>query len=354
MPGTASYVEVTEALTVRAAGEQDREAWDDFVRAQPDASFCHLWEWGPLLQQTFGHRPRYLVAHAEGEALHGILPLVEMRTGLSRQQISLPYLNYGGPLGTSAARRALAEHAVRNAEQTGVSRVELRSRGQEAELAPSRAKVTVVLPLPGTVEELWSGTFRAKLRSQIRRAQREEMEVRFGMAEAPAFYEVFRRNMRDLGTPVLPRRFFDALPHHFDEAAVFAAVYLGGQPVAAGCGFVFGDEFEISWASSLREHNAKAPNMLLYAGLMEEMIRRGVKAFNFGRCTPGAGTHRFKLQWGGTDEPLHWCEWPTPEGLQGDGEPGRLMQLASRAWQRLPLPVADLLGPRLAARMPQF
>ena len=240
------------------------------------------------------------------------------------------------------------------AGRTGVSRVELRSRGQEAELAPSRAKVTVVLPLPDTVEELWSTTFRAKLRSQVRRAQREEMEVRFGVNEASAFYDVFRRNMRDLGTPVLPKQFFRALTGHFPDETVFAAVYLEGQPVAAGCGFVFGGEFEISWASSLREYSAKAPNMLLYAGLMEEMIRRGVKAFNFGRCTPDSGTHRFKLQWGGTDEPLRWSEWPAPDGSRGNGEPGRLMQLASGAWQRLPLPVADLLGPRLAARMPQF
>jgi hypothetical protein len=216
-----------------------------------------------------------------------------------------------------------------------------------------RRKVTVVLPLPDTIEDLWEKTFRAKLRSQIRRAQKEQMELRFGPGEEGAFYRVFARNMRDLGTPVLPRRFFDGLVRHFPEEVVFGAVYSDGAPVAAGCGFIWNGEYEMTWASSLREHNAKAPNMLLYSGFMEEMIRRGVSSFNFGRCTPGGGTHRFKLQWGGQDEPLHWSGWPGEATEEGEDE-GRFLQLASRLWQRLPLPLAEAIGPVISARLPQF
>lgn len=341
-------------MTVRTATEADSGVWNEFVLGRGDATFCHLWEWGGILQRSFGVRPRYLLAQGESGSVEGVLPLVEMHTGISRHHISLPYLNYGGPIGSAVARRALVDRAVGGAGDRRAARLELRSRATAEALTPSRSKVTVVLPLPATIEDLWSGTFRAKLRSQIRRAQREEMEVRFGAVEEPAFYDVFRRNMRDLGTPVLPRRFFRELTDRLGDRVVFASVRHGELPVAAGCGFVFGDEFEISWASSLREYNSKAPNMLLYASLMEEMIRRGVSAFNFGRCTPGGGTHRFKLQWGGTDEPLNWTEWPSAVALGDSGEPGRIMELASRAWQRLPLPIADLLGPRLAARMPQF
>lgn len=354
MLGTADPVTTTPRLTVRAAEDSDRARWTGFVQGRAGATFCHLWEWRDVLRESFGLRPLYLLAEDESGALAGALPLVEMRAGIAKHHISLPYLNYGGPLGTPEARRQLVEAAVAAAGERGAARLELRSRGTAEALNPSRAKVTVVLPLPGTVEELWNGTFRSKLRSQIRRAQREEMEVRFGPGEKAAFYDVFRRNMRDLGTPVLPRRFFDEVAARLGDRVEFASVRFGEVPVAAGCGFVFGGEFEISWASSLREYNAKAPNMLLYASLMEEMIRRGVTAFNFGRCTPGAGTHRFKLQWGGSDEPLNWTEWPGAGAAREDGSPGRVMQLASRAWQRLPLPVADLLGPRLAARMPQF
>src|SRR5690606_29182722 len=129
---------------------------------------------------------------------------------------------------------------------------------------------------------------------------------RFGPDQVEAFYEVFARNMRDLGTPVHPRAFFTRLAEVLPERAVFGAVYWQGRAVAAGCGLFGADELEMTWASSLREHNAKSPNMLLYAAFMAHAIGRGVSAFNFGRCEPGGGTHHFKLQWGGHDEPLPW------------------------------------------------
>lgn len=350
MSGITNSIATVAAAPATAA---DREAWDRFVHEDPDATFCHRWQWGELLRETFGHRSRYFVARGPDGEIDGVLPLVEMRTGLRKQLISLPYLNYGGPLGPEPVQQALASAARQLGVDSGASRIELRNRAPSYHnLPPAREKVTVVLPLPETTEALWKTTFRAKLRSQIRRPQREGMEVRFGPNELDAFYQVFRRNMRDLGTPVLPRRFFENVLRHFRDEVVISAVYFDGQPVAAGYGIIFRDEFEITWASSLREHNSRAPNMLLYATLMEEMIRRGVAVFNFGRCSPGGGTHRFKLQWGGRDESLHWSEWPG--NRTGSDEPSAALQLASRVWQRLPLWVAGTVGPRLAARMPQF
>lgn len=346
-------VQESASVNVSLASADDADEWDAYVSTHPGSSFCHLWGWGQLIQEVFGHRPMYLLAREEAGSVDGVLPLVCMRSLLGRHLVSVPYVNYGGPLGSRAACEALTRSARDLAARSGARKLELRSRApQETELGPSRQKVTVVLPLPSTVEELWQRTFRAKLRSQIRRAQKEEMEVRFGRDQVDAFYRVFSRNMRDLGTPVLPRPFFSGLPRYFGGQVVFAAVYADGSPVAAACGFTWRDEFEITWASSLREHNAKAPNMLLYASLMEEMIRRGVRAFNFGRCTPGSGTHRFKLQWGGTEEPLHWSTWPGEAATAGDE--GRIFRLASQLWQRMPLPLAELLGPAIARRLPQF
>lgn len=342
-------------VSVDVAGDGDAAAWDAFVHAHPEGTFCHLWEWRELFGECFGHRAHYLVARDAAGRIEGVLPLVWMRSLLGRFLISIPYLNYGGPLGTPRAQTALARRAREEAERGGARRLELRTRGSDTTgLPPARRKITVVLPLPESIEALWNSTFRAKLRSQIRRAQREKMDVRFGAQEEEAFYRVFSRNMRDLGTPVHPRAFFSALGRRFSDRVIFGAVYADGMPVAAGCGFVWRDEYEMTWASSLREHNAKAPNMLLYASFMEEMIRRGMRKFNFGRCTPEGGTHRFKLQWGGVDEPMHWAGWPDAEEREGTDEPGGVYSLASRAWRRLPVPVAETLGPLLAARLPQF
>lgn len=332
------------------------EGWDAFVRSRTDATFCHLSAWGGVFADVFGHEPVYLAARAEG-AIRGVLPLVRMpRLGSGRVLVSMPYLNYGGPVGDVAARSALARAALDEARNARVRRLELRDRIPPQvpmpELGAGREKVAVVLPLPPDPEVLFHNGFRAKLRSQIRKPMKEGFTTAFGADRIEDFYRVFAENMRDLGTPVLPRALFAALARTLPEHVDFGVVLDGEQAVAAGCGFHFGEEFEMTWASSLRAYNRRAPNMLLYWAFMQRAIERGRSKFNFGRSTPGAGTHRFKLQWGGEDEPLAWRSWP-PRDAAPDAEAGP-MRMAVQVWRRLPLAVANRVGPRLARRIPTF
>ncbi|HEV2146489.1 MAG TPA: FemAB family XrtA/PEP-CTERM system-associated protein [Longimicrobiaceae bacterium] len=339
-----------EVREVAAEGPE----WDAFVAAAEGSTFCHLAGWREVMGDVMGHECRYLAAvEADGRWV-GVLPLVRVRSRvLGHYLLSMPFLNDGGPLGAPAVRRLLGARAVEEAQRMGVDLLELRTREPVGgALAESRRKVTVLLPLPDTPGELWEKGFRAKLRSQVRRPMKEGLTTRFGAEEVGPFYEVFARNMRDLGTPVLPRAWFERIARVFPEQALFGTVYSGATPVAAGCGFAWGGEFEITWASSLREFNSVSPNMLLYWAFMERVIGQGVRVFNFGRCTPGAGTHRFKLQWGGQDVPLPWAQW-SAGGVAATPSPDRpVFRLATAAWQRLPVPVANLVGPALARRLP--
>jgi serine/alanine adding enzyme len=321
--------------------EGDGAAWDAFVRAQPASSFCHLSGWRAVIGDGLRHECIYRVAADEDGGWAGILPLVRVKSGIfGHYLLSMPFLNYGGPIGSREARRCLTEDAARLAEGTGVDLLELRTRGAEpdAPLQRTDRKVTVVMDLPDDPELLWKEGIRAKVRSQIRRPQKEGMTAAFGPEQREPFYRVFARNMRDLGTPVLPGDFFSRIAEHFAGEVEFGCVYAGDVPVAAGCGFMWRDEFEMTWASSLREYNRAAPNML--------------RTFNFGRCTPGSGTHRFKLQWGGRDEPLPWGQWSS-RGVAETPNPDRpLFALATKVWSRLPLPVANRLGPLVAPWFP--
>ena len=114
--------------------------------------------------------------------------------------------------------------------------LELRTRQLiPSALRATHRKLTVRLDLPTTADVLWQA-FPAKLRSQIRRPQREGLEARFGADQLDAFYEVFVRDMRRLGTPALPRAFFERVASTFGERVVFGVVYRGARPIAAGQG----------------------------------------------------------------------------------------------------------------------
>jgi serine/alanine adding enzyme len=335
------------------AVERPGDDWGGLLTVSPEATFCHWPQWDALLEDVMGADCRWLEARDADGRLCGGLPLARVRSRLLGDfLVSMPFLSYGGPLGAAAVQAALVERAVRHAESLRVRAMELRTRhAAPGPLPVTQRRITVVLPLPDRPESLWDG-FRSKLRSQIRRPQKEGMEARFGPDQVDPFYEVFARKMRDLGTPVLPHAWFARLPRAFGDAVLFGAVYDGDRPVAVGCGFVGFGEFEMTWAASLPAWDAKAPNMLLYWSFMEAAIARGAGAFNFGRCAEGGGTHRFKRQWGGTDEPLPWQLWPADRAHAPPGGESRRYAIAARFWSRLPLAVTRWGGPWLARRLP--
>jgi FemAB-related protein (PEP-CTERM system-associated) len=325
-------------LEVHPVAAEDAAEWDGFVRDCPGWTPYHLYAWRHVIESVHGHRCHYLGARAAGGELRGVLPLVRVRSRLfGHFLMSMPYLNYGGPLGSGEAVGALAAAAVRLAEDSGADLLELRSPTElPLGLRVSHRKVTVLLDLPpGDPERLWDG-LKAKVRSQVRRPMKEGIEVRFGAEQLDPFYGVFARHMRDLGTPVQPRGLFERAHEHLGDAMWFACAYLDDSPVAAGSGFRWADRFELVWASALREHSRIAPNMVLYWRFMEQCAIDGAGVFDFGRCTPNSGTHKFKTQWGGVDRPLWWYQHGARAGGGTPSPDSGALALGPRLWSRLP------------------
>ena len=341
-------------MSVRpTALEGDAGAWDAFVTQAEGSGFCHLAGWHEVMHDVLGAECHYLVVSGEDGELEGVLPLARVKSRLfGHYLVSLPFLNHGGPIGTPRAVRLLVRSAVREAVRSRADLLELRTRRDlDLGLPLSMRKHEVVLDLPAAEETLWDG-YSAKLRSQIRRPMKEGLEAKFGAEHVDAFYDVFARTMRDLGTPVLPRAWFERIARTFPAQVVFGVVYRGSEPLAAGCGFVWRGEFEITWACSVRRASRIAPNMLLYWAFMQEMIRRGVTRFNFGRTTPGSGPHKFKQQWGGRDVPLPWCRYTSGERAAPPSPGDSAYSWGPRLWRHLPLPVANAVGPHLVRYLP--
>lgn len=328
--------------------------WDAFVRFAEGGTHCHLWGWKSVIERVLGHQCLYLAARSSEGRLVGVLPLVRVSSRLfGSYLVSMPFLNYGGALGSERAVQGLAARAIELAKSSNVELLEMRSRAPMPVALPvSHRKITVVRDLVAAdAARVWE-SLRAKVRSQIRRPQKAGIEVRFGLDQVGPFFRVFSQHMRDLGTPTQPRRLFDALVETFPADVWFGCAYDGARPIAAGCGFRWNGEFEMTWAASLARYNAVAPNMLLYWAFIERSAEQGLEAFNFGRCTPGSGTHRFKQQWGGRDVPLWWYHHAAGQRAATPSPDDKAFSWGPRVWRQLPLAVANVLGPRVVRLIP--
>ena len=338
--------------TVEIASETDARAWDAFVAAHPNATGYHVWAWRGVFARAFGHRSIYLIARASGR-IAGVLPLVHIRSLVfGRSLTSLPFLNYGGVVaeGTDTAE-ALAKAAADLAGARHCDHVELRHVDRQFPALPCKQhKVTMTLRLQ---RRMWEQLDR-KVRNQIRKAQKSELVSEHGGSELlTAFYDVFARNMRDLGTPVYGRRFFEEILKTFPERTRVHVVRLKGAPVAAGITFQGGSTVEVPWASSIRDYNSLCPNHLLYWGVIERAVETGAAVLDFGRSTPNEGTYKFKEQWGAQPVVLHW-EYPSLKGerLPNASPTNPKFQLAVRMWKKLPLSIATRVGPSIVRTIP--
>jgi FemAB-related protein (PEP-CTERM system-associated) len=342
-------------MTSMVSTDVSEAEWDAFVQRQPDATGYHLWRWQHVFQQTFGHESCYLAVRSGGR-LTGVLPLVLLQTWwFGRFGISLPYVNYGGVLAEDASSaRQLLTAAAERGRSRGLSHLEFRHRRRQFPSEPLKQhKVTLLLPLEPTCDALW-GRLDRKVRNQIRKAEKNELETATGGVElVDAFYEVFSTNMRDLGVPVHSKAFFSAVLAQFGEAARIHLVRRMGKPIAGGLTYRYKNVVEVPWASSLKEFLPMCPNNLLYWAIIRQAIAEGADTLDFGRSTPNEGTYHFKKQWGAVAHPLYWeyCLL-SARSIPDTSSRDPRFHLAMNAWKRLPVRVAGAIGPALVRGMP--
>jgi FemAB-related protein (PEP-CTERM system-associated) len=319
-------------------------------------SVYHLTIWRDVINRVFGHKTHYLCAKSEAGEMVGILPLVQLKSRLfGNYLVSMPFFNYGGAVGLSVEiEDALMKDAVTLAKAQGCGHIEFRDNtNRVSEWRVRTDKVILELPLPASTEILWS-SLSSKLRTKIRRPQKEGAEVIHGRHELLSdFYHVFARNMRDLGTPVYPKVLFHSILNALPQSASVVVIRLGGQPVAAGFLLGFKDRLEVPWASSVREFNRLKINMLLYWELLKAAVEGGYKVFDFGRSTISSGTFDFKKQWGAEARQLYWHYWLSQGVAMPQLTPDNPKYRSPiRTWQHLPLFLTNWLGPRIVKNLP--
>ncbi|MCI0463328.1 MAG: FemAB family PEP-CTERM system-associated protein [Gemmataceae bacterium] len=312
--------------------------------------------WLTALERGLGHTP-YCLEAVEGEQTRGFLPLAYVSSWLfGRFLVSLPYLNYGGPVtDDDGTAHLLIDRAVTLADELRVRYLELRNTWAHDHPALGErvsTKMHMRLPLPATCEELWK-QLSGKVKNQLRKAQKGELTFAWGRADLLAeFYAVFARNMRDLGTPVYGKGLFRAVLETFSDRAEICVVRLGKRAVAGALLLHGWGVTEVPSASSLRKYNPTNANMLMYWHLLQRAVERRQDVFDFGRSSEGSNTYRFKKQWGASASPAEW-QYHLLSGGVGDVRPDNPRYgLMIRLWRWLPVWMTRVLGPRIVRGIP--
>jgi FemAB-related protein (PEP-CTERM system-associated) len=330
------------------------QEWDAFVDGHRAGTTYHRSEWRSIFSDTLRLETLYLGVRRDSE-LRGVLPLVRVPGLLSGPSfVSLPFVNYGGIVAADAdASAALLRRIDAFVPAESARSVELRHTSRETTLPARTHKVAMLRRLEPTLEAAWTALDR-KVRNQVRKAERSGLTVHVGgTANLGAFYQVYSRNMRDLGTPVQSARFFHAVMAALGPRAVCTVVSKGETPMAAAITVRHRDTVEVPWASATLASRALSANSLLYWSLLQQAILAGAKVFDFGRSSPESGTYVFKKQWGAEPAQLYWeCVLPPGRPLPSLTPTNPTFGPAIAVWKRLPLSLTTLIGPGLARCLP--
>jgi FemAB-related protein (PEP-CTERM system-associated) len=326
-------------LGVRRAGAEDREAIAAFVRAHPDATPFHSPEWGEAVARGCGQRAVTLVAEQGDGSVAGVLPLTHVCSPLFGQAlVSCGFAVDGGPLG---AVEELASGARALAVELGCPSIELRGGAAPAGWDLDAGSYLGFARDLAADDEAELLAIPRKQRAEVRKALTAELTVEVGR-DAETHYAVYAKSVRNLGTPVFPRALFRAVLDTMDADVL--TVRHRGAAVASVLSLYWRGTVYPYWGGGTHAARGLRANDRMYFALMAHARARGCTRFDFGRSKVGTGAAAFKKNWGFAGEPLSYASWSA--GTKREVNPlNPKYALMVRAWQRLPLPVANLVGP---------
>jgi FemAB-related protein (PEP-CTERM system-associated) len=324
---------------IRDAVFADDPAITAFVEAHPGSTPFHLPAWSRAVAKACGQRYRSLLAERNGQVV-GVLPLTEMRSPLFGSALaSAGFAVDGGVLGEGD----FAPHVIALAERLGIGTVELRGGvlpegwvrdettylGFARDLADDDDAELLAIP--------------RKQRAEVRKALANELAVVTGGSElAREHHAIYAESVRNLGTPVFPRALFREVLRTMD--ADILTVRHEGRAVASVLSLYHRGTAYPYWGGGVEAARGLRANDRMYFALMAHARARGCTRFDFGRSKAGTGPAAFKKNWGFEGRPLAYAKWSRGEAREINPLNPKYA-LMVRTWRKLPLPVANLVGP---------
>lgn len=327
--------------------------WNSFVYSCPEATFFHRAEWQDVIRQVFRHATYFLYAEQNGEII-GILPLAHVNSFLfGNSLIALPFAVYGGIASSSPDAAALLEYEAQAlAGKLGVDHLEFRNMApRHTEWPTQDLYVTFRKNILPDVEANMLAIPR-KQRAMVRKG------ISNGLTSAidpnvDRFFKLFADNVHRHGTPALPKRYFETLLRIFGkDCEVLTVSSPEGQTLSSVLSFYFRGEVLPYYAGDDEAARQFAANDFKYWELMRQSCERGLKVFDYGRSKKGTGPYSFKKNWGFEPTQLHYEYCLFKKNAIPQNNPSNAKyKLFIEAWRRLPIGVANALGPLIVRNL---
>jgi len=343
-------------MIVRQLQQNDTEkaqAWDCFVASTPEATFFHLSGWQELISRVFHHRCYFLYVEADDQIV-GILPLAYVNSLLfGNALIALPFAVYGGIAANNPiAVQALEDEAIKLGKQLGVQHIEFRNtQPRHSDWPTQDLYVTFIRKIPTVLDEKML-CIPQKRRNMVRKAIKLGLHATHNDS-VDEFFPVYAENVRDHGTPALPKRYFSELKRVFqDNCEILTIRDKEGAPVSAILSFYFRDRVMAYYAGEKASARNMAANDLKYWELMKRAAARGCEIFDLGRSKKGTGSFEFKRLWEFEAQQLNY-EYVllNRNGIPQNNPMNPKYRLFIAMWQCLPIPVANFIGPYLVRNL---
>lgn len=327
---------------------------DEYVMQHPDSTPFHLTAWLKGVEAGTGQLAACLLAETATGAIEGVLPVHAVGSPLfGRALVSTGFAVGGGILAVSqGVAERLAEAAWELARARTCSTVELRGGALPHGLwtIKSNAHANFARPLMQDDEAELLAIPR-KQRAEVRKGLDKGMAIETGngVRDLDWHYRVYSESLRNLGTPVFPKALMAEVLGAFGEDADILTVLSDGKPVASVLSLYHKGVVMPYWGGGVFDARALRANDVMYYALMNHARARGCVAFDFGRSKVGSGAFNFKKNWGFEPQLLSYAV-RTADGVEprdiNPNSPKYKAQIA--VWQKLPLPVANFLGPWIA------
>ena len=321
--------------------------WDAFVLACPQATFFHRAGWQSVIGQVFKHPTYFLYAETDGQ-ISGVLPLAQVKSLLfGHALVSLPFVAYGGVASSDAAAAAALEAEAQKIAQTlGVEHLELRHIERHHDDWPLQDLYVTFRKQIRPDDEANMLAIPRKQRAMVRKGIKHGLrsEIDPGVER---FFALFAENVHRHGTPAMPKRWFQALRDTFgDDCEVLTVVGPDGRPLSSVMSFYFRGEVLAYYAGDDESARHLAANDFKYWELMRRACARGCTVFDYGRSKVGTGQFAFKKNWGFEPTPLHYEYRLYKRDAVPQNNPNNpKYKLMIEGWRRLPIGVANWLGP---------